>query len=107
MLNTKYQSSMPSTSEEKNFEDEILCSYVPFCDLPHRVGPILTPGASSKHLNKLGRGPLEDAKYEIPNMKALALTVWEKKIFKNFLLYLYVKSENPQHRTNFYSRAII
>ena len=26
---------------------------------------------------------------------------------KNFLLYLYVKSENPQHRTNFYSRAII
>ena len=27
--------------------------------------------------------------------------------FKNFLLYLYVKSENPQHRTNFYSRAII
>ena len=28
MLNTKYQSSMPSSSEEKNFEDGILCSYV-------------------------------------------------------------------------------
>ena len=43
----------------------------------------------------------------MPNMKALALTVWDKKIFKNFLLYLYVKFENPQHRTNFQSRAII
>ena len=40
-------------------------------------------------------------------MKALAFAVWDKTIFKNFLLYLYVKSENPQHRTNFYSRAII
>ena len=43
----------------------------------------------------------------MPNIKALALTVWDKNIFKDFLLYLYVKSENPQHRTNFYSRAII
>ena len=25
---------------------------------------------------------------------------------ENFLLYLYVKPENPQHRTNFHSRAI-
>ena len=39
--------------------------------------------------------------------KALALTVWDKKIFKNYLLYLYVKSENPQMRNNFLSRAII
>ena len=31
-VNTKYQSSMPSSSEEKNFEDRILCSYVPTCD---------------------------------------------------------------------------
>ena len=43
----------------------------------------------------------------MPNMKALAFMVWDKTIFKNFLLYLYVKSENPRHRTNFYSRAII
>ena len=43
----------------------------------------------------------------MPNMKGLALTIWDKKIFKNFLLYLYVKSENPQQRTYFLSRAII
>ena len=53
----------------------------------------------------LGRGTLEDASYQ--NIKALALTVWDKKIFKDFLFYLYVKSENTQHRTNFHSRAII
>ena len=40
-------------------------------------------------------------------MKALALMVWDKKIFKSFLLYLYAKSENAQHRANFYFRAII
>ena len=39
-------------------------------------------------------------------MKALTLTVWDEKIFKNFLLYLYVKSETPQHRANFRARAI-
>ena len=43
----------------------------------------------------------------MPNMEALALTVWDKKIFKNFLLHPYVKSENPQNKTSFYSRAII
>ena len=66
MLNTKYQSSMPSSSEEKNFEVEILCSYVPTCDPP----PHPDPGGANldpqeHHLNKLGRGPLEDAKYQI------------------------------------------
>ena len=40
-------------------------------------------------------------------MKALALKVWDKKIFEDFLLYLYVKSENPQHRAIFNTRAII
>ena len=43
----------------------------------------------------------------MPYMKALALMAWDKMIFKNSLLFLYEKSENPQHRTNFYSRAII
>ena len=43
MLNTKYQSCMPSTTEEKNFEDEILCSYVPFCDTPPQGGANLDP----------------------------------------------------------------
>ena len=32
ILNTKYQSSTPSISKEKNFEDGILCPYVPTCD---------------------------------------------------------------------------
>ena len=45
-------------------------------------------------MNKLGRSSPEDA----TNIKALALTIWDKKIFNNFLLYLYVKSETPQHR---------
>ena len=30
----------------------------------------------------------------LPNIKPLAVTVWDKKIFKNFLLYLYVKFEH-------------
>ena len=60
-LNTKYQSSMPSSSEKKNFEDEILCSYVPTCDPPGwgQSWP------QEHHLNKLGRGPLENATYQI------------------------------------------
>ena len=35
---------------EKNFEDQLLCSYVHTCDTPHphhpRAGSVLTPGAS-------------------------------------------------------------
>ena len=56
---------MPSSSEKKNFEDEILCSYVLTYDPPPppRWGPIITPGASSK--KKIGRDPLEDATYQI------------------------------------------
>ena len=37
-------------------------------------------------------------------MKALALTILEK-IFKDFLLYCYVKSETPQGRANFHTMA--
>ena len=29
----------------------------------------------------------------MPYLKALALTIWDKKVFKDLLLYLYVKSE--------------
>ena len=66
----------------------IFVPLVPTCD--PGVGPILTPGASSKQtLQRSTR------RCYIPNMKALALTVSDKKIFKNFLQYLYVKSENP------------
>ena len=66
------------------------------------VRPVLTPGISYEQtwLRSTRR-------CYIPNIKDLALTVWDKKIFKNFLLYLYVKSETPKHRINFHSRAII
>ena len=35
------------------------------------------------------------------------LTNWDKKIFNDFLLYLYVRSKIPQHRASFHTRAII
>ena len=47
------------------------------------------------------------AKYESSSSYLLGQEDLDKKIFNNFLLYLYVKSKNPQRRTNFYSRAII
>ena len=90
-------------AEKKNFEDGLLCPMFQLVTPGVGVGStILMPGAS--HMNKLGRGPLEDATYQISSS---TLIVWDKKIVKNFLLYLYVKSETPQHRTNFHSRAII
>ena len=66
------------------------------------MGPILTPGSSSKQTWKRST-----RRCYITKIKALALTVWDKKIFKNFLLYLYVKSKNPQHRINFHTKAIL
>ena len=38
-------------SEKKNFEDGLVCSYVPTCD--PGVGPVLTPGASYAHQKML------------------------------------------------------
>ena len=46
-------------SMKKNFEIFFLCSYVPTCD--PWGGPVLPQG---HHMNKLGRGPLEDATYQ-------------------------------------------
>ena len=46
-------------SKKKNFGIFFLCSYV----------PVLTPGAS--YMNKLGRGPLEDATYQISKLYQL------------------------------------
>ena len=83
-------------AEEKNFEDGLFCSYVP------TLTQVLTQGASYDQTWQRST-----RRCYIPNIKALAFTVWDKKIFKNFLFYLYVKSETPQHRTNFYSRAIM
>ena len=77
--------------------------FVPMFQLVTPVlGPILTLGASYEQTWKRST-----RRCYIPNIKALALMVWDKEIFKNFLLYLYVKSENPQMRTDFLSRAII
>ena len=86
-------------SEKKNFEIFFLCSYVPTCDPQSRA---------SFHLRGMTWTNFVDTRRcYIPSIKALAVTVWGKKIFKNFLLYLYVKSETPQHKTNFHSKAII
>ena len=44
ILHTKNESSTPSISEKKNFEDGLLCSYVPTFDpLPPGMGPVLNP----------------------------------------------------------------
>ena len=43
------------------------------------------------------------AKYESSSPYGLR----QEDFLKKILLYLYVKSENPLHRTNFYSRAVI
>ena len=75
--------------------------FIPMFQLvTHGLGPILILGASYEQIRSTRR-------CYIPNIKALALTVWDKKIFKNFLLHLYEKSENQQQRTYFLSRAMI
>ena len=86
-------------SEKKNFEIFFLCSYVPTCDPRDRCSFDLR---DIKWANLVGF----IRRYYIQNIKALAVTFWDKKNFENFLLYLYVKSETPQH-TNFHSRAIL
>ena len=54
----------------------------------------MTPGGhfwpQGYHLKKLGRGPLGDASYQYQNIKALGLVVSEKKIFKVFILKIYI-----------------
>ena len=62
MLNTKYQSSNPSSFREEEF----LCSYVPTCD--PRGGASFDP--HEHHMNKLGRGQQGDAKNQISKLYA-------------------------------------
>ena len=100
MLKTKYQSPTSSSfrgEELWRLDSLFLCSNM----WPPGWGQ---SWPQEHHMNKFGRGPLE---CYISNNKAIVLSVWDKKIFKNFILYLYVKSENPHHGTNFHSRAII
>ena len=64
MLNTKHQSSMPQASEKKNFEDGVLCSYVP-TKYDSRSGATSYEQTSKKSTRRC----------YIPNMKALGLPV--------------------------------
>ena len=73
MLHTKYQSSMPSSFREENFEVGKLCSYV---DSAGR-SQFLSQGY---HMNKLGRGPQGDATYKIS--KLYAFQFQRKRILK-------------------------
>ena len=61
MLHTKYQSSRPSNFRKVEFENGLLCSYIPTCD--YRDGASFDP--RGHHLNKLGRGLKRDAIYQI------------------------------------------
>ena len=52
----------PPISEKKNFEDLLLCSNL----CPHIPnGVSFDPGDGGHPMNKLGRGPQEDAIYQI------------------------------------------
>ena len=55
--------------------------------------------------NELSRGPLDNFTC-YTYKRALALKVWDKKIFKDSFP-LHVKSVTPQERANFLTRAII
>ena len=59
-------------------------TYRYFCPWRPWRGVILAPGYN---LNKLGRGPLVDAKIW-PNIKALSIMVSDKKIFQCFFPYI-------------------
>ena len=69
MLHTKFQASRPSGSEE---EDLQIFIYVFLWLKPGTPGQrpswTLGPGAKGHHLNKLGRGPLGNAAYQISNI---------------------------------------
>ena len=60
MLHTKYQGSRPYGIRREDF---FMFPYISLCKTcDHRGGPFFAPG---DNLNKLGRGPLGDATYQI------------------------------------------
>ena len=76
MLHTKYQGSRPSSlrvEELWNFHSLFLC----FKLVIPRAGLVLSPGA---FMNKLGRGSLGDATYQISNLYAIQFQ--RRKILK-------------------------
>ena len=63
MLYTKYQSSMPCCFRQADF---FMFPYITLCKTcDPRAGPIMAPGAL---LNKLGRGLLGNALYQISKL---------------------------------------
>ena len=66
-------------SKKKNFKVCHLCSYVPTCD--PRMGPVLTQGASYEQTWERST-----RRCYIPNIKAVGLSVSEKKNFEDQLL---------------------
>ena len=76
MLHTKYQSSAPSSFREDKFQSFLFCSY---------VSNLWPPGRShfwpqDHHMNKLGRGQLADATYQIS--KFCTLQFQRRRILK-------------------------
>ena len=80
MVHTKYQSSMPSSFSEEEFWSFLLCSYVWTCDPRGRAS------FDPKSVNKLGRGPLGDATYQIS--KLFSFQFQRRRILKFPSLFL-------------------
>ena len=78
MIHTKYQCSMPCGFRQEYFSHYPYISLCKTCD----PGGGTIFGPNGHNLDRLGKGPLDDATN--PNIKALGLVVSDKKIFKSF-----------------------
>ena len=67
MLQTKFQASKPSGSEEEDFFEYFTMHFYGLNLRPLTEGHL---GPWDLHLNKLGRGPLGNATYQISNIWA-------------------------------------
>ena len=100
MLHTNYQSSRPYVFRQEDF------FYVsPYISLCKHVIPGAWPfWPQGSNLNKLGRGPPDDASYQISRLYAL----WgqTRRFFMCFPIKAYVKPVTPE-AGHFGPRAII
>ena len=65
MLHTKYKGSRHCGFRQEDFFH--VSPYISLCKtFDHGAGPFLTP--QGYHLNKLGRGPLDNTKYQISRL---------------------------------------
>ena len=94
MLHNKYQGSRLCVFRQEDF---FLFSLYK----THEAGPFLTPGSK---LNKLGRCPLGDAKYQISRLLAFGFRKEDFFIFPDIIL---CKTCDPQGRSIFGPRSII